>query len=227
MMPLLGTPALASAVDPVRVLVDGRCPTRRGARCRRSGGRARPAARRRRSSRRGARRAAPTCRRPARWRPGAARAGSPRPAGCALYARTPSKPCSASSAGSRGARRSAASSAPALTTSSCPRPSRSAKRRRVAAALGRDALGAEALRPEVERLLRGDAPDDAVDHAGARAARDRARVLEERQVDARAALLVAVEQVVDARVVLVDGLGDQPQAQDAGVEVEVARARRP
>ena len=47
------------------------------------------------------------------------------------------------------------------------------------------------------------------------------RVLEERQLGARAALLVGVEQVVDARVVLVDGLGGQPQAEDARVEVEV------
>src|SRR3712207_8499664 len=50
-----------------------------------------------------------------------------------------------------------------------------------------------------------------------------ARVLEERQVEARRALLVAVEQVVDRRVVLVDGLLDQPHPHDARVEVDVAR----
>ena len=42
--------------------------------------------------------------------------------------------------------------------------------------------------------------------------------------------LVGVEQVVDARIVLVDGLLDHPQAEDAGVEIDVpggvARDRR-
>ena len=37
------------------------------------------------------------------------------------------------------------------------------------------------------------------------------------------AVLVGIEEVVDARVVLVDGLRDQPQAEHAGVEVDVAR----
>ena len=93
----------------------------------------------------------------------------------------------------------------------------------IAHALVRDALGAEALRPEAQRLLGGDARDDPVHHPGARAARDGARVLEEGQLRAGAALLVGVEQVVDARIVLVDGLGHQSQAQHAGVEVDVAR----
>ncbi len=52
----------------------------------------------------------------------------------------------------------------------------------------------------------------------------RAGVLEERDVGAGGALLVGVEQVVDARVVLVDRLLDQPQTQHARVEVDVARA---
>ena len=57
----------------------------------------------------------------------------------------------------------------------------------------------------------------------ARAARPRARVLEEGQVGAGAALLVGVEQVVDGRIVLVDGLLDHPQPEHARVEVDVAR----
>jgi hypothetical protein len=60
-----------------------------------------------------------------------------------------------------------------------------------------------------------------VDHAGARPAGRRARVLEEGQLGARAPLLVGVEQVVDARVVLVDRLGGQAKTEDARVEVEV------
>jgi hypothetical protein len=47
------------------------------------------------------------------------------------------------------------------------------------------------------------------------------RVLEEGQLGARAPLLVGVEQVVDARVVLVDRLGGQTETEDARVEVEV------
>ena len=62
-----------------------------------------------------------------------------------------------------------------------------------------------------------------MDHARSRPPADRARVLEERQLRAGAARLVRVEQVVDAGIVLVDGLGDQPQAEDPRVEVDVPR----
>ena len=55
----------------------------------------------------------------------------------------------------------------------------------------------------------------------------RTGILEERQVGARAGLLVAVEEVVDGRVVLVDRLGDQPQAEDPRVEVDVALGASP
>src|SRR6476646_1829413 len=61
-----------------------------------------------------------------------------------------------------------------------------------------------------------------MDHSGARATGLRARVLEERQVGARPRVLVSVKQVVDGRVVLVDRLGGQPQAEDPRVEVDVA-----
>ena len=84
----------------------------------------------------------------------------------------------------------------------------------------------EPLGPEPNRLLGGHAPGDPVDHAGPRPAGGGAGVLEEGQIGARASKLVRVEEVVDGRVVLVDRLLDQAQAQDARVEVEVASARR-
>ena len=96
------------------------------------------------------------------------------------------------------------------------------KQERAVAALGRDALGAEALLPEGERVLRGDAPGDAVDHAGARGAAPRAGIFEEGDVGARIAPLVAVEEVVDGRVILVDALLDEPEPEDAHVEVDIA-----
>src|ERR671925_664867 len=90
------------------------------------------------------------------------------------------------------------------------------------APLDRDTLGAEPLRPEVERALGADAPGDRVDHPGPRPSAPGVRVLEEGDVAARAPDLVGVEEVVDGRVVLVDGLLDEPEAQRAGVELDVA-----
>ena len=87
-------------------------------------------------------------------------------------------------------------------------------------------LDAEPGRPEVERLRRADAPDDRVHHPRAGAAGRGARVLEEGDVGAGVALLVRVEEVVDGRVVLVDRLLHQPQAERARVVVDVAGARR-
>ena len=60
-----------------------------------------------------------------------------------------------------------------------------------------------------------------MDHARARAAGRGARVLEEGQVHPGGAVLVAVEEVVHGRVVLVDGPLDHPQAEQAGVELDV------
>jgi hypothetical protein len=80
----------------------------------------------------------------------------------------------------------------------------------------------EALLPEVERLGRGDAPADAVDHSRARPAAGRSGELEERQVRAGIALLVGVEEVVDGGLVLVDRLLHEAQTHQAGVEVDVA-----
>ena len=77
-----------------------------------------------------------------------------------------------------------------------------------------------------ERVVRGDAERDGVHHAFPGPAAARARVLEERDVRARASLLVRVEEVVDGRVVLVDGLLHEPEPEDARVERDVAPARR-
>ena len=90
-------------------------------------------------------------------------------------------------------------------------------------AIGLDlvSLRAEPVGPELERVRRADAPDDRVDHPVAGLAGPRVRVLEERDVGARVSLLVRIEEVVDGRVVLVDGLLDEPQPEDAGVEVDV------
>src|SRR6266508_3005482 len=86
-----------------------------------------------------------------------------------------------------------------------------------------DALRPQALLPEVERVLGADAPDDAVHHARAGATTPCARVLEEGDVRARRAPLVGVEEVVDGRIVLVDRLLHEPQPEQPGVEVDVAR----
>ena len=51
----------------------------------------------------------------------------------------------------------------------------------------------------------------------------RLRVLEEGHVAAGVALLVRVEQVVDGRIVLVDALLHEPEAERAGVELDVPR----
>src|SRR5207253_4355495 len=84
------------------------------------------------------------------------------------------------------------------------------------------AAATDALLPEVERLLGADAPHDPVHHAGAGAAAARVRILEEGDVAAGGAALVGVEEVVDGRVVLVDGLLDEPQAERARVELDVS-----
>src|SRR5207248_4536807 len=83
-------------------------------------------------------------------------------------------------------------------------PFRIRKEQRLLAALAADPPG-----PEVERLLRADAKDDAVHHPVAGAAGRYARVLEERDVRSGRAELVGVEEVVDGRVVLIDGLLDE------------------
>ncbi len=177
---------------------------------------------RRRSSRRASRRGSPS-RRPRRARSraprGTRRSASP---GRACTRATPSKPWSASSRGISGLSATSGWSETCATRSSCSEPFRVGEAERLAAALDRDALGAEPRGPEVERRVGADAPDDGVDHPGARAAGRGARVLEEGDVRACAPLLVRVEEVVDGRIVLVDRLLHEPQPEDARVEVDVA-----
>ena len=144
--------------------------------------------------------------------------------GAAAYARTPSKPCSASAAGISGW--SAISGVVAgRVDDQLVVEALEVGEAQDASSPRSDAVPSrgEALLPEVERRGGGDAPDDPVHHPGAGPAGLGVRVLEEGQVGAGAGLLVAVEEVVDGRVVLVDGLGGQPQAEDARVEVDVAR----
>ena len=103
-----------------------------------------------------------------------------------------------------------------------PEPLRVLEPEPVALAPRRDPHVREARGPEVERLLRGDPEGDRVHHPGAGTAAAGARILEERDVGAGAALLVGVEEVIDGRVVLVDSLLDESQSEHAGVEVDVA-----
>ncbi len=60
-----------------------------------------------------------------------------------------------------------------------------------------------------------------MDHALARAARPRTRIFEKRQIEPGAAVVIAIEEVVDGRVVLVDRLLDEPEPEHAGVEIDV------
>ncbi len=76
--------------------------------------------------------------------------------------------------------------------------------------------------PEVERVLGGDAELDGVDHAGSGPARPGAGELEPGQDRPGGALLIAEVQVVGIRGVEIDRLLDQAQAEDVGVEVDVA-----
>ena len=74
---------------------------------------------------------------------------------------------------------------------------------RVAVALDLEPLAGEAVGPEVERFVGADPEDDRVHHAASGLAAPRLRILEERQVAARAAFLIRVEEVVNGGVVLV------------------------
>ena len=62
-----------------------------------------------------------------------------------------------------------------------------------------------------------------MDHPRARPAGADARVLEERDVAPGPPVLVRVEEVVDGRVVLVDRLLHEPQAENTCVEVDISR----
>src|SRR5450631_494160 len=83
-------------------------------------------------------------------------------------------------------------------------------------------MGAKPLAPEVQRILGGDAELERVDHPRPGATAGCAGELEPGQDRARGASLVAEVQVVRLRRVEVDGLLDEPQAEDAGIEVDVS-----
>src|SRR3712207_865634 len=76
----------------------------------------------------------------------------------------------------------------------------------VAVALRRNALAGQPLGPEVERAGAAHAPNDPMDHARAGAAGGDTGIFEERQVQPGRGVFIAVEEVVDGGVVLVDGL---------------------
>jgi hypothetical protein len=88
------------------------------------------------------------------------------------------------------------------------------------ASVGDPGVG-QPLRPPLEALLAADAKRGARNCIGAATLRSR-RPVEERQVAARRANPVCVEQVIGGDVVLIDGLLHQPQAQLAGIEIDVA-----
>ena len=138
------------------------------------------------------------------------------------YARTPAKPWMACSAGMSSASATSGSSGTSSTRSSSPMPSGSFEPS--ARSSARTTATPSAPRRSAQKpsaAADADAEDDGVDHPVAGAAATGARVLEERQVVARRSLLVAVEEVVDGRVVLVDGLLHQAHADHARVEVDV------
>src|SRR5262245_59936901 len=93
-----------------------------------------------------------------------------------------------------------------------------------AGVVARDRVGLarEPLLPEVEGRVPGDPPLNGVHHPGPGPAAPDPWVLEERDVAPWRAFLVRVEQVVDGRVVLVDRLLDEPEPEDAGVEIRVS-----
>ena len=89
-----------------------------------------------------------------------------------------------------------------------------------------DAAGLlQAIAPVAKAVFAGDAQAGARNRVGA-APLGRGRKIEEGEVGAGVGLAVGVEQMVGADVVLVDGLLDQPHAEQAGVEGQIlARLR--
>jgi hypothetical protein len=81
----------------------------------------------------------------------------------------------------------------------------------------------ESCGPEVERLVRSDAPLNGMHHPRSGTTAADAGVLEESDVAAGCSILVGVEQVVDGGVVLVDRLLHEPQAENLGVVGDVLR----
>jgi hypothetical protein len=91
---------------------------------------------------------------------------------------------------------------------------------------GRGAGRLEAIPPIAQRLFAGDAQAGARDRIGA-APLGRRREIEEGEIGAGIGFAVGIEQMIGADVVLVDGLLDQPHAQQAGVKRQIVpRLRR-
>src|SRR3954447_18100709 len=84
-----------------------------------------------------------------------------------------------------------------------------------------NALLNEAVRPIADRTLR-DPEHGLLRLAHSDPTRGHMLPGEERQDRAGLARLIAIVEAVGARIIEVDGLLDQPQSEDAGVEVEVA-----
>jgi hypothetical protein len=84
-----------------------------------------------------------------------------------------------------------------------------------------DAMLAEPLRPIVESARARDAERRTGDRIGAAPLRRR-RPVEEGEVGSRRGEAVGIEEVIGGDVVLVDGLLDQPEAEDIGVEIDIA-----
>ena len=170
-----------------------------------------------RSSLRASRRASPSDSPPAR-----SRAASKNGAACCAesraYARTPSKPCSASSRGISGWSAISGSSGAFVTTSWCCSPSGSLNvsvspsRATPSRSAQKSSASAEPTRQTTVCTMPAPARPGAAPG-----------ILEEGDVRAGRALLVRVEEVVDGRVVLVDRLLHEPQPEHAGVEVDVRR----
>ena len=180
---------------------------------------ARPAARRRRSSRRAGRRASPTASRPCASKPSFSRNSALRVSGSGEYARTPSKPCSASSRGISGCSATSGSSGTRRDHELVVQPFRIDEADDVAVARRRRRARPRSRAPPTEPTRQTTVctmPLPARPFAAP-------GILEERDVGARVALLVGVEEVVDGRVVLVDGLLHEPQPQHAGVVLDVLR----
>ena len=78
----------------------------------------------------------------------------------------------------------------------------------------------QAIPPIAKTFLAGDAQGGARNTVAAAPLR-RGRKIEERKIGAGIGLRVGVEQVIGADVVLVDGLLDQPHAEQAGIKRQI------
>ena len=143
--------------------------------------------------------------------------------GSPANARTLSKPCSACSAGISGCRATSGASAVATTASSSPRPSGSSKPSRPSLATRSRSPRAPSRASQKSSASSEPTRNVIVCTIPAPARPRRAPGYSKKVMSAPGLpVLVGVEEVVDGRVVLVDGLLDHAQAEHAGVEVDVA-----